>query len=303
MKLTAKLSVVLFAVVLIATGSTVKLNADEINMGAIFPQLDGWTQKGKPDIYNPDNLFEYIDGAADIFLSYDFRELAALTYENKDKHTFTVDIYRHGDDKNGFGIYSAEKPQKGDFIKVGTQGYYEKGILNFLKGNYYVKMSGFDLGEKDREILMQAANALAGVLKGTTLFPKALELFPKEGKIEGSERYIAENFMGHSFLHSAFLADYEIKGNKYEVFVIEAANDTLANQLIGDYLAFLEKKGKTVEKKDHLYRFQDPYYRSSGTMNIKINGNYVWGLFSKDDESAKFFIDTIDANLKAKKTN
>lgn len=301
MKKLAMVSAVLLTFVLMTIGSAADLSAADTNMTGIFPHLKGWTAKGKPDIYNPDNLFEYINGAADVFLAYDFRELATLTYENRKKHSFTVDIYRHSNDKNGFGIYSAEKPREGDFIAIGTQGYYEKGILNFLKGSYYVKLSGFDLGDGDKDVLTMAAKALAGALKGTVKFPAGLSCFPEKGKKSQSERYIAENFLGHSFLHSAFLADYDLKGQKYEVFIIETDDEQSADKVLQSYLAFLQKKGKQVDEKNNYYRFQDPYYRSSGTMNLKKNKNYLWGLFSKDDDAAKFFIDAIGKNLKAKK--
>jgi len=52
-------------------------------MEALFPQLDGWVQKGDPAVYTPGNLYEYIDGAADVFLGCGFVKLAALSFENK----------------------------------------------------------------------------------------------------------------------------------------------------------------------------------------------------------------------------
>ena len=286
---------------LIASWSISQLHADEQDMSTIFPPLDGWTAKGKPDIYNPDNLFEYINGAADVFLAYDFQELATITYENDKKHSFTVDVYRHSNDKNGFGIYSAEKPQKGDYNAIGTQGYYEKGVLNFLKGSYYVKLSGFDLGDNDKKVLTAYAKAIVKGLDGVVTFPAALACFPEEGKMTGSDRYIARDFMGHSFLHSAFVADYEISGKKYEVFIMETDTAETATEIIQKYLAFLKKKGKTVTEKDGYYRFQDPYYRSSGTMNLKKSKNYLWGLFSKDDIVAESIIKKVQKNLEAKK--
>jgi hypothetical protein len=277
------------------------LNAEETNMTTIFPTLEGWTQKGKPDVYTPDNLFEYIDGAAEVFLSYDFQALATLTYENREKNSFTVDVYRHSSDRNGFGIYSSEKPQKGNFIPMGTQGYYEKGILNFLKGPYYVKMSGYDLGDNDKGVLTTAAGAIAKVLKGTTDFPGAVKCFPGKGKQTDSERYINQNFLGHSFLHSAFEADYEIAGKKFKVFIIETGRAEEVDKIVQSYLDFLDKKGIKVEANNNFYRFQDPYYRSYGMMNMKKEKNYLWGLFSTDNSTAESVIREIETNLKKNK--
>ncbi|MDQ1351384.1 MAG: hypothetical protein QG657_1686 [Acidobacteriota bacterium] len=262
--------------------------------------MNGWTQKGNIDIYTPDNLYEYIDGAADVFLGYDFQELAAATFESNPKGSFTVDIYRHSNVKNGFGIYSQEKPSKGPFIPIGAQGYYEKGVLNFLADCYYVKISGFDLGDKDETILKEAAQQIARKIQGDNQFPKVVECFPSEGKIENSERYAAQDYLGHSFLHSAFTADYEKEGKKIQVFIIETDDEQSARKILDDYLNFVKGKGMTVENPGQaFYRFQDPYYQSNGSMNIKQKGNYLWGLFYNDMSltGAGFFIDKIRENL------
>jgi hypothetical protein len=277
------------------------LHADSKDMPSIFPHFEGWTQKGKPDIYTADNLFEYINGAAEVFLSYDFQKLVVLNYENPKGHSFTIDVYQHSSDRNGFGIYSQEKPQKGNFQTIGAQGYYEKGILNFFKGSFYVKMSGYDLGDNDKKILTTAAKELAKVLDGSADFPPAAKCFPEEGRIINSEAYINKNFLGHSFLHSAYVADYEKDGRKSQVFIIETQDPRNAEEILNTYTAFIKKKGLNVEQKENLYRFQDPYYRSSGMMNIKIRRNYLWGLFCKDNILAAQLINEIQKNLEKNK--
>jgi hypothetical protein len=268
-------------------------------MKTFLPQLEGWTQKGNIDAYTPDNLYEYIDGAADVFLSYDFQELVSASYESNPKGSFTVDIYRHSDAKNGFGIYSQEKPAKGPFIPIGAQGYYEKGVLNFLEGCYYVKLSGFDLGDKDETVLKEAGQQIAKKIQGDNRLPMVLECFPAEQKVEYSERYIAQDYLGHSFLNSAFTADYEKEGKKIQVFIIGTDNEKVSRKILDDYLNFVKSKGLAVEENPAktFYRFQDPYYRSSGFMNIKQQGNYLWGLFSDDISAAGVYIDKIRQNL------
>jgi len=65
-------------------------------------------------------------------------------------------------------------------------------------------------------------------LDGSTDFPKTVQCFPGTGKIANSEAYINRNFLGHSFLHSAYVADYEMEGQKVQVFIIET--DTPASR-------------------------------------------------------------------------
>jgi hypothetical protein len=276
----------------------VALSAAPEGMDDFFPRLEGWEKKGNPAIYTPDTLYEYINGAADVYLSYDFQQLASLTFENDKKHSFTVDIYQHSNAVMGFGIYTQERPRTGPFLALGAQGYYEKGVLNFLKGSYYVKLSGFDLGDGDKKVLTEAAAQVAKKLTGEKQFPNTIGWFPPKGKVEHSERYIAKNFMGHSFLQSAFVADYQGEDKKFQVFIIETENDGGTAKILESYLAFVKGKGKTVEtpEKD-VYRFQDPYYRSGGKMTMKRKGKYLWGLLSKTPETAAYYIEKIEENL------
>ncbi len=271
--------------------------AEDMGMSRFFPDIKGMTKKEMPEIYTPENLYEYIDGAADVFLGYDFQQLASLTYEDKQRHSLIIDIYRHSSANNGFGIYSAEKPLSGDFLDIGAQGYYEKGVLNFVQGSYYVKMSCFDLAGSDKSIMTAAAREVAGRLGPGGQFPLTVTCFPGKGKIENSERYMAQNFLGHSFLHSAFTADYQAERGKFQVFIIEAADAAEARKILESYVKFARGKGSEVSEADGYYHFLDPYYRSSGKMNIKIKGKYIWGLFDKDQARAAFFIGEIGKNL------
>lgn len=277
------------------------LAADGDDMATALPVFPNWTAKSQPAVYTPDNLYEYIDGAAEVFLGYDFEKLVSITYENEHKKSFTVDIYHHSNDRNGFGIYSQEKPENGNFIEIGTQAYYEKGVLNFLKGKYYVKLSGYDLGEEDQEILTMVAKTVTDKLDGSGDFPVVLQCFPGQDKIANSERYIAQNFLGHSFMHSAFVADYQYNGKKVQVFIIETDSPSAVDEIITRYREFITKKGEAIEEKGTFIRFQDPYYRRSGKMNMKKSGNYLYGLFCEDDAMSEALIAAIEKNLKEHK--
>jgi hypothetical protein len=42
---------------------------------SLLPEVDSWIMAEKPESYYPENLFEYINGAAEIYLAYEFKEL------------------------------------------------------------------------------------------------------------------------------------------------------------------------------------------------------------------------------------
>ncbi|NIO02188.1 MAG: hypothetical protein GTO42_08605 [Candidatus Latescibacteria bacterium] len=276
-------------------------HTSESNVAGLFPDIEGWTKDGSPEIYYAENLWEYINGAAEVYLSYDFQKVATLTYESGEKRSLTIDVYEHSDPRNAFGIYSQEKPSEGNFLPIGTQAYYDKGILNFFMGSYYVKLMGFYLDAGEKPFLASVAEQVSKELKGEKAFPKTLRCFPEKGMIKNSERFIAEDFLGHSYLHSAFTANYEVDGKKINVFIIEAANQDQSKQMLEKYLNFAKEKGSEVCDKRGFYRFDDPYMSSSGRLNLKQRDNYIWGLFCDNAPKADFYIETIEKNLVSSK--
>jgi hypothetical protein len=267
-------------------------------MTEFFPDLDGWTKEDDPELYSPDNLFEYIDGAADVYLSYAFEELAMVSYVSGEKRSLTVEIYRHRDLRDAFGIYSQERPQKGNFVAIGTEGYYDKGVLNFFHGRYYVKVTGFYLGEDDERTLTKAAGEVAKRLGGEPVFPEALACFPPEGKIAHTECFLALDVLGYGFLHSAYAADYDIDGSTTRVFLIEGKDESDAQKMFDGYVGLAGKSGPVVVE-NGIYRFDDPLRSSGEPMNLRIAGRFVCGLFMSDAARAGATIEAIEKNLRA----
>lgn len=177
------------------------------DLAALLPKVPGWTPQGSGR-YSPDTLFEYINGAADGFLDCGFVELLTQTYEGPEKKLITVELYRHSSPLTAFGIYSQEKPRIGTFLPLGGQGYVEDGILNFFKGDCYVKLSGNHLGPQGRDLLQRFAKDVAARIPGEGRVPAILDAFPKAGRLQESERFLLKNVLGHAFLHDAFVVDY-----------------------------------------------------------------------------------------------
>ena len=105
----------------------------------VFPDFSGWKLQEDQRIYTGKDLWELIDGAADIFLSYDFKDLRIAEYSNKEQ-IIRVELYRQSTPDNAYGIYTAERMPDYPQVSVGSQGYKSQGVLNFLAGNYYVKI-------------------------------------------------------------------------------------------------------------------------------------------------------------------
>jgi hypothetical protein len=247
-----------------------------------FPELSGWKQSGDIQTFSPKDLFEYIDGAADLYLSYDFQELKVAEYQNEKKASVTIEMYRHKTPICAFGIYSQERLSDANFLDIGAQGYSETDILNFVSGNYYVKMSSYKTRPGDQEVLPTFGKKLVENLGEKGSLPSILSAFPKEGKRENSEKFVSIKFLGYSFLYSAYTADYDLSGKKFELFIIEGANQKECKDMIEKYLQQTGKPRKDVA--EGRYTIADPYH---GEIDLNWKGKYIEGILHLNDGSLR----------------
>ncbi len=262
-----------------------------------FPELTGWKQSGDIQIFSPKDLFEYIDGAADLYLSYDFQELKVAEYRNEKKSSVTVEVYRHKTPIHAFGIYSQERLSDANFLDIGAQGYSETDVLNFVSGNYYVKMSSYKTGPEDQKVLSTFGKKVVENLGEKGSLPSILSAFPKEGKRENSEKFVSIKFLGYSFLYAAYTADYDLSEKNFELFIIEGGNQKECKDMIEKYLQQTGKPQKDVA--EGRYTIADPYH---GEIDLNWKGKYVGGVLHLNDGSLRSkYLKLLQEGLEKKK--
>jgi hypothetical protein len=286
------LTVALLCLALFTTGA-------DADIKALFPTMDGWEPEGEPMIYSADDLFEYIDGSADLYLMYSFKQLATLNYFDQQGRGLTIDVYEHASDANAFGIYSQERPTPLNEREIGAQAYYDYGVLNFCQGPYYVKIMGFDLEEFDEDMLTVVAKIVSANIGGKKELPRAMACFPSEAMVPNSQRYIAKNVFGHGFLHSAFVAQYRSDRNtNTRAFIIEGNDEADADKMLESYLGYVKEKGGAVSDNGGVYRFEDPASTTGAAISLKASGNYIWGIATSSEETGNAFVAGVEKNLK-----
>ena len=261
-----------------------------------FPEVVGWRQSGEVQTFKPETLFEYINGGADLYLAYDFQELKVGEYSNEKKASVTIELYHHKTPALAFGIYSQERLPGANFLDIGTEAYIEANVLNFLAGSYYVKISSFNTGPDDREILTAFAKKISETLGERGTLPSILSSFPEEGKKKNSEKFISKNFLSYSFLHSAFTADYELSGKKFKLFIIEGLGRDDCRVMIQKYLQQTGRPAK--DPVEGRYMLSDPY---NGKVDLHWNGKNIWGILNESDASLRSkYLDLFEEGLKNK---
>lgn len=76
-----------------------------VNILPASGSIKSWIQKTSPECFNSDNLFEAINGAAEVYLEYGFTSMARSSYTRK-KQTLDVEVYQMRDPDAAYGIFS-----------------------------------------------------------------------------------------------------------------------------------------------------------------------------------------------------
>ena len=189
--------------------------------------------EGELVFYKPDSLYQYLDGGADVYLLYDFQNLMHQDFKSGAAE-LTADIYQMGKPEDAFGIYSAERSPKYNYIAVGAEGYHSKGVLNFFQDRYYVKLAGSGSGAD--ALLDQLAHTLSMRIGGTRTLPLVLSKLPQLHRVRHSEQYIRKDPLGHPFLAPAYVVTYT-SSPKESKLLVSMANDAAGAKGRVDQLA------------------------------------------------------------------
>ena len=253
-----------FLIALILTG----LSGFAFSQDIKPPDLKGFKKTTSYPVYLPDNLWDFINGAADTYIAYGFVDLHVAEYK-KGKNVIKLEIYRHSDNTNAFGIYSTERSPTFHYVNLGSQGYIADGAINFFKDSFYIKIRANSKNEstlKSAELLSHEVNDL---IQGSSKMPSALSLFPATGKKVNTETYINESVLGHTFLNKAYKADYESGTDIFSIFLMESTPKE-TQKTVEAYLAATGTEATDAEIGK--YMLKDGY---NGTIFLAWKGNRV----------------------------
>jgi hypothetical protein len=195
-------------------------NLPAVSSAGVFPEIKGWTPEGEANIKTPDDLWEYINGAAGLYLSYGFKVLRYCDFTRGD-HLMTVDIYDMGSPLNAFGIYATERPGDVKPRSIGTEAVIiPPAYCLLLKDRFYIKVQMIK-GDIDDDSLKTVLNSIDTSIKGSSSLPAELSLLPKQGRITRSESYVKEAYLGLDELNNVIFAGYtNPDGEKFRYFLV-----------------------------------------------------------------------------------
>ena len=212
--------------------------------------IPGWSRVTEPEHFEADNLWEYINGQADFFIDYGFVRVDTAEYRNdQESGSVVLEVYRMGRPQEAFGIFAAERTRDDRSLDIGAGAYLGTNVLGFWQAEQYVKLTSFDEGPAVELLLTGLAKEVSSDIPGQGQKLETLLLFPEEGRVEASERFIPKNFLGQPYLTNAYRVDYTYDGQKVQLFVVDT--------------------GSPEEAQSHFKRLED-FYRGRGQTKVTL---------------------------------
>jgi hypothetical protein len=243
---------------------------------------------GEPATYSPADLWRYINGGAPGYLAYGFEDLVTFTAIHQErKLEIVVDIYDMGKPINAFGIYSVERSPDGERIELGGGGFVAGGVLYFWQDRYYVKLMANAITPETNRLLSELAGIVSRDLPDTQALPKQLAVFPEEGRIKNSDRYIRTDVLGQDYLQNAFRVEYSQKGHQYSIFLIEGTSPKKSALNLEKYMAYLDEGRELFKQVPDLgkqaFVGKDSFY---GLVIFARKSHFIIGVMGHNDRNA-----------------
>jgi hypothetical protein len=198
--------------------SFIRMPAMPENISEFYQNLPdtiaGWKKADPPNLYTPGNLSTYIDGGAELFISYNFKNALSMKYTDPADNEIVVDIFDMGSAPDAFGVFAHSRETIDDHFGQGSE--YAAGLLTFWKDCYYVSILAYPETAEKREVVFKLGQAIAGAIKNEGALPPIIALLPAENLLPETVRY---------FHHDIWLNSFYFVSNEN---VLNIGNDTPA---------------------------------------------------------------------------
>jgi len=183
------LIILLYSLLICLSHSRVTIGADTV--AELLPDAPkGWIKSESPQTYNRQNLFDYIDGGAEVYLAYDFRQLVVQKYVPKaqdslEKNSITVEIGQMSLSADAYGIFSLD--QEGEKTEIGQMGVYNDGLLRFWKDVFFVRI--LEVTGASKDVILKLGREIDKKIKKEGMFPLLVSKIPSDNLIPGTVHY------------------------------------------------------------------------------------------------------------------
>jgi hypothetical protein len=168
-------------------------------------EVADWKWDEKEVRYNSRTLFEYIDGAAELYLAYGFQNLTVRRYEKANQPPITLELYEMASSEDAYGVFSFERQDES--VGIGQGSEFGGGLLRFWKGRYFVSVYAEGEGAEVESTIVRVGKAAADSIPATGPEPTLLAFVP--GKTFGLVDKTVLYLKSHVLLNQRFFVAHQ----------------------------------------------------------------------------------------------
>ena len=295
------------SLLLITLASVSPAGAENRALLSVLPAggfAEGWVMDETPVLFDPDTLFDHINGEAELYFPYGFDTLATARYVRKDApgSEIVVDVYRMGSLLDAFGIWSNYRKADAPKCDLGGECTTSSSQVLFYQDRYFVRIQATGTPPPAREAFLACGRALSRNLPSGKGRPGELEFVHVRGVTAGTERYIPQSLLGYPFFRRGLTAEANSGGERTQVFVVLNDSAATARKTFDQYLASLKESGRDARLTGTGERVSldgsDPLY---GKVIVEQSGRYLIGAIRlKDPAAVKSVLEEMKAKTRAK---
>lgn len=180
------------------------LKAEEMFLNELLPkEIKGWVAE-EDNLYDPQSIFEYIDGAGEVYRAYNFKLLFSRRFKKEKAPDLVADIFDMGDSKDAYGVFTHDL--EGEDAHIGQGSTYKGGLLSFWKDRFFVSLYAEEESLDSREALFELGRKVADAIGREGKMPELVSLLPSELHLKNIRYFHNHLILNYHF----FVADENI---------------------------------------------------------------------------------------------
>ena len=241
----------------------------------------GWKRSGPSVTFVKADLFNHIDGGAELFLEFGFEKVAIQHYK-KGSAELTLEVYEMELPESALGVYLMKCGRETLFPEIPARNSSEAAQATILHGRHFLLVNNFSGGEELRPAMIALAKAVLAKIPNVLASGRLFELLPSNDRLAGSERLIRGPVVLQPYftfgegdilqlegkIFGAVASYREAPEAVYTRFVIPHPDEVRAGAVYKNLLANLDPYLKVLETREGAFVFED-YREKFGLVELK----------------------------------
>ena len=204
---------------------------------------EGWELFDRVKIFTAENLYEHINGRAELYLAYDVKSLTTATFEKKSdiEEFIELSIYDMDTTTNAFGIFSVERSQDEAALDLGRESYCSGSSIFIWKGTFYITIVASD---KLLRLSLDLAQKVMAFLSDSGEPVWGLSALPQKKRVPDSVKYFKVDALGLDFMHNTYTAKYRKNDVEITVFLSQQSSSESARDSVARYSSYAAQYGR-----------------------------------------------------------